>query len=94
MRPWTRLPDLVFAGTEADGQFGATVAGPGDINGGGRDLIIGAPFDDADGNASDDGLDRGRMFVFFGGAAALDNAADATINGPQNDGLAGTAIGN
>lgn len=88
------IPDLVFAGTEADGQFGATVAGPGDINGGGRDLIIGAPFDDADGNAVDNGLDRGRAFVFFGGAAALDNAADATVNGPQNDGLAGTAIAN
>jgi len=76
------------------GEFGASVAGPGDLNGGGRDLIIGAPFDDADGNTSENNLDRGRVFVFFGGAAALDNAADATVNGPQNDGLAGSAIAN
>jgi hypothetical protein len=88
------IPDLVFAGAEAGGEFGSTVAGPGNINGGGRDLIIGAPFDDADGNTADDHLDRGRAFVFFGGLSTLDNAADATVNGPQNGGLAGAAIGN
>ncbi len=88
------IADRVFVGNEAFGEFGATVAGPGDINGGGRDLIIGAPFDDADGNTSDNGLDRGRAFVFFGGSAAIDTAADATVNGPQNDALAGSAIAN
>lgn len=88
------IADRIFVGNEVDGEFGATVAGPGDINGGGRDLIIGAPFDDADGNTSDNDLDRGRAFVFFGGSAAIDTAADAIVNGPQNDALAGSAIGN
>ncbi|MGH7336428.1 MAG: integrin alpha, partial [Myxococcota bacterium] len=87
------IPDLVFDGAEVGGQLGAAVAGPGDVNGGGRDLLIGAPFDDADGNASQNGLDRGRTFVFFGGAA-LDDTADAIVSGAQNDGQAGTAIGN
>ena len=62
------IPDLTFTGAEAGAHFGAAVAGPGDINQGGRDLIIGAPLDDADGNATDDALDRGRTFVFFGGS--------------------------
>lgn len=85
------VPDLVLDGAEAGGNFGATVAGPGDVDGNGRDLIIGAPGDDADGNATDDALDRGRTFVFSGGAA-LDDAADAIVNGPQDGGLAGTGI--
>jgi FG-GAP repeat protein len=88
------ISDRVFVGNEEGGEFGASVAGPGDINGGGRDLLIGAPFDDADGNASDNHLDRGRAFVFFGGATALDSTADATVSGPQNNGLAGSAIAN
>jgi hypothetical protein len=87
------VPDLILDGAETGGQLGAAVAGPGDVNGGGRDLLIGAPFDDADGNASENGLDRGRTFVFFGGAA-LDATADATLDGAQNDGWAGAAIGN
>jgi hypothetical protein len=87
------IADLAFDGGEVDGQFGATVAGPGDLDGGGRDLFIGAPLDDADGNASDNNLDRGRVFVFSGGAT-LDDTPDATISGAQDDGLAGAAIGN
>ncbi len=87
-------PDLFFDGAEAGGNFGATVAGPGDVNQGGRDLIVGAPLDDADGNASDDALDRGRTFVFFGGSAVLDNVADVTVDGPQDDDLAGTGVAN
>ena len=86
---------LLYAGAEAGAHFGAAVAGPGDINQGGRDLIIGAPLDDADGNATDDALDRGRTFVFFGGSGGvLDTTPDATINGPQNGARAGSAIGN
>ena len=89
------IPDLTFTGAEAGAHFGAAVAGPGDINQGGRDLIIGAPLDDADGNATDDALDRGRTFVFFGGSGGvLDTTPDATINGPQNGARAGSAIGN
>ncbi len=87
------IPDLLLDGAEAGGNFGATVAGPGDLNGGGRDLIIGAPLDDADGNATDDALDRGSAFVFFGGAV-LDDVPDAIVDGDQIDGRAGTGIAN
>jgi hypothetical protein len=88
------VADLAFDGAETGARFGAVVAGPGDINGGGRDLEIGAPLDDADGNASNDALDRGRVFVFFGGAGPLDNTPDAIINGAQDDAQAGAAIAN
>jgi hypothetical protein len=85
--------DLVLAGTEAGAEFGAAVAGPGDVNGGGRDLLIGAPFDDADGNAAQNGLDRGRAFVFSGGPG-LDATPDAIVSGAQVDAAAASAIGN
>ena len=55
--------------------------------------MVGAPLDDADGNATDEGLDRGSAFVFFGGAA-LDEVPDAIVDGAQNDGRAGTGIAN
>jgi hypothetical protein len=54
--------DLAFDGAEAGARFGAAVAGPGDFDGGDRDVIIGAPFDDADGNATNNNLDRGSAF--------------------------------
>jgi hypothetical protein len=88
------VADLTFDGAEAGAQFGAAVAGPGDVNGGGRDVLIGAPLDDADGNASNNGLDRGRVFVFFGGSGTLDTTPDAVINGTQDDAQSGAAIAN
>jgi hypothetical protein len=88
------VADLTLAGAEAGAHFGATVAGPGDVNGGGRDLLVGAPQDDADGNATDDGLDRGSVFVFYGGPGVLDAASDAVVDGAQDGGELGTAIGN
>ncbi len=87
-------PDVIFDGFEADAHFGASVAGPGDLDGGGRDLIVGAPLDDADGNATDDGFDRGSVFVFTGGAGLLDNVEEAIIDGTLDGAQFGTAIGN
>lgn len=73
--------DLVLSGAEAGGQFGAAVAGLRDFNADGADdLAVGAPFDDGDGNATEDGLDAGRVFVFFGGRTP-DGAADLTLTG-------------
>jgi FG-GAP repeat len=88
------VPDLVLEGTETGAQFGAVVASPGDFDGGGRDLVIGAPLDDGDGDASDDGLDRGSAFVYFGGSGVLDGVPDAIVDGTQDGARAATAIAN
>ncbi|MHB8080487.1 MAG: FG-GAP-like repeat-containing protein, partial [Candidatus Krumholzibacteriia bacterium] len=64
--------DLVLTGEAAGDQFGWSVAGAGDVNGGGNDLVVGAPY--AQANA-------GRVYVFSGGAA-LDNVADTVMQGP------------
>ena len=71
----------IFTGTEAGAQFGAFVGRIGDVNAGGApDVFIGAPLDDGDGNSTDEGIDRGRGFVYFGGAS-IDTVADITITG-------------
>jgi len=85
--------DLAFDGAEAGARFGAAVAGPGDFDGGARDVIIGAPLDDADGNATDQGLDRGSAFLFSGGSQ-IDANDDAIVDGTLDDARAATAIGN
>jgi hypothetical protein len=83
----------IFTGSEDGGQFGAWVTRLGDINSGGADdLFIGAPMDDADGNATEDGLNRGRGFVYFGGAS-MDTTPDLTINGTEAGGRLGSWAG-
>ncbi|HZN61101.1 MAG TPA: integrin alpha [Planctomycetota bacterium] len=83
----------IFTGVEDGSQFGARVARLGDINSGGADdLFIGAPLDDADGNATDEAVDCGRGFVYFGGAA-MDTAADVIIAGTEAGGRLGSWAG-
>lgn len=73
----------IFTGGEDGGRFGAFVGRIGDVNSGGApDLFIGAPMDDGDGNATEDAVDRGRGFVYFGGAS-IDSIADLTITGSE-----------
>ena len=78
------VADVTFAGAEASATFGWSVAGFGNVDGGWRDVVIGAPLDDADGNATEDALDAGRVFFYTGGTGLLDNTADAVIDGNQN----------
>jgi hypothetical protein len=79
----------IFTGAEDGAQFGAFVGRLGDVNSGGADdLFIGAPLDDGDGNATNESEDRGRGFVYFGGAS-VDTVADLTITG----GEAGARLG-
>jgi hypothetical protein len=83
----------IFTGSEADGAFGAFVARVGDVNSGGADdFFIGAPADDGDGNATDEGEDRGRGFIYFGGAS-IDTVADLTITGTEAGGRFGSWAG-
>ncbi|HZL72402.1 MAG TPA: integrin alpha [Planctomycetota bacterium] len=73
----------IFTGGEDGARFGAFVGRIGDVNSGGApDLFIGAPFDDGDGNSTDEGADRGRGFVHFGGAS-IDSVADLTVTGSE-----------
>lgn len=68
-------PDLTLAGPSAGAQFGAAVAGAGDVNGDGYDdLIVGAPFDDANGAGA------GRVYLYQGGPAP-DAGADLQLTG-------------
>jgi len=68
-------PDLTLSGENADDNFGASVAGAGDLDGDGfADLVIGAPKSDAS------GADAGRVYVYFGGPHP-DSIADARLDG-------------
>ncbi len=73
-------------GVAAGDNFGRAAAAVGDVNGDGApDYAIGAQGNDAG------GLDAGRVYVFFGGAAA-DGIADWTLTGAAvGDGF-GTAL--
>ncbi len=67
-------PDLVLSG-EAPGDHFGIVSSAGDMNGDGyADVVVGAPFNDAG------GLEAGRAYVYFGGAA-MDSIADLTLTG-------------
>jgi hypothetical protein len=83
--------DRTLTGVEANSRFGALVARIGDVNAGGApDLLVGAPLDDGDGNATDGGADRGRAFIYFGGSAT-DAVVDVTLTGSEDGGHFGTS---
>jgi len=64
--------DLVLTGEAANDQFGWSVAGPGDLDGGGPEFVVGAPGAQSA---------AGRAYVYHGGAA-LDAVVDVIIQGP------------
>lgn len=78
-----------FDGEAAGDEFGASVAFAGDTNNDGKkDMIIGAPFNDAGGS------NAGRAYVFFSGGALTDSDgfSSPTIGIPQDldgDGIVG-----
>ncbi len=55
------IPDVRYSGEAKDDWFGNSVAGPGDVDGGGRpDLLVGAPYNDRGGSAA------GAAYLFRG----------------------------
>ncbi len=76
------VADIVISGVADNAQLGYAVAGAGDVNGGGDDLLIGAPSNTGS---------HGRAYVYFGGAA-LDGVADVTLADPSN-GFLGWSVG-
>ncbi len=86
------IADLTLTGGEDGGHFGASAFSGGDVDGDGiRDVVVGAPEDDGDGNAAENGLDVGRVFLFRGGSG-IDNIVDLTITGAEVDALLGTSV--
>jgi alpha-tubulin suppressor-like RCC1 family protein len=81
--------DATFRGTVAGDEFGASVAGAGDVDGDGfADLVIGAPGSDQG------GVDRGAAYVWTGPQFGTHDAATATwrLLGDLSGGRAGVAV--
>ena len=71
--------DISFIGTVQDGNFGASVAGNGDLDQDGySDILVGAPAD------STAGAGAGAVFAFLG-ARAMDAQPDLTFPGTPGD---------
>jgi hypothetical protein len=85
-RGMDRNADVILTGAAAGDGFGSAVANVGDVNGDGYgDVIVGASLNDAG------GVNAGRAYVFFGGAA-MNNAVDVSFTGAAaNDGF-GTSV--
>lgn len=81
------VPDVVLSISSAYAHFGQSVAFAGDVNGDGySDVVVGAPDDDVG------GVDSGRAYVYFGGAAGALDTPDGTINGDAIAGRVGSDV--
>ncbi|MEO5618048.1 MAG: FG-GAP-like repeat-containing protein [Candidatus Eisenbacteria bacterium] len=79
-------PDLIVQGASGGDNLGAAVSIGGDLDGDGyADLVAGAPR--ADGR----GVDSGRAYVCFGGAA-MDVIPDLAVDGEAANDLFGTSV--
>jgi hypothetical protein len=84
------VADVTFNGTVAYGFFGYAVASVGDVNGDTYDdVIVGSVYDDNGGG--DSGSERGKAYVYYGGAS-MDNVADVTFRGVANGDYLGTSV--
>jgi hypothetical protein len=87
-RPSAAPAAVLYGDSQADGHFGWSVSGAGDVNGDGfGDVVVGARLFGS-------GLDRarGRAYVFFGGAA-VDGVPDLVLTGEFKDDWFGHAVG-
>ena len=72
------IADVIITGETAGDNLGYSVSSAGDVNGDGfSDLIVGAHLNDAG------GTNAGRAYIFFGGGS-MNNIADVTITGDQD----------
>ena len=67
------IADLIFSGATAGEWFGWSVAGPGDLDGNGPDILVGSPYF---------ATNLGRAYVYCGGAA-LDSIPDVILAAPN-----------
>jgi hypothetical protein len=81
-------PDRVIEGDQEGGQFGASVAGAGDVNGDGYDdIAVGAPHFDTDEE------DVGTVFVYHGSAAGPSGTPDWTAGVGPTGSRFGDSVG-
>ena len=80
------IADVTLTGAAAFDSFGVSVSTAGDVNGDGySDVIVGAAYNDAGGNAA------GRVYIYFGGSG-MDNIADLTLTGFAADDIFGISV--
>jgi len=80
-------PSWTAESDQAGAQFGASVAGAGDVNGDGyADVIVGAPFYD---NGQ---TDEGRAFLYRGSASGLETAPSWTAESNQTSARFGASV--
>jgi hypothetical protein len=78
--------DVIINGAVTDDRFGTSVSGAGDVNGDGYDdVIIGAPQNDANGNAA------GRAYIYFGGSI-MNTTVDVILTGAATGDEFGTSV--
>jgi Na+-transporting NADH:ubiquinone oxidoreductase subunit NqrB len=83
-------PAWTVSGDENADQFGWVVAAAGDVNGDGYgDVIVGAHMHDAGGGAN---ANRGRVYVYLGGASGLATTPAWTGSGDENNGAYGFSV--
>ncbi|MFO0973383.1 MAG: FG-GAP-like repeat-containing protein [Phycisphaerae bacterium] len=81
------VPAWTLSGDQAGAQFGASVAGAGDVDGDGyRDVVIGAPLRDQV------ATDEGRVYLFRGGAGGLSTQPVWFADGGQLWANLGTSV--
>ncbi len=74
-------PDWVAEGDVAGGEFGAAVAGAGDVDGDGDgEVVVGAPFWESEAGQADEGA----VFLFEGAPGGLDLGGSRPIGRPTN----------
>ena len=85
--PMDSIVDFTFTGFNIDSEFGAAVAGAGDVNDDGyNDVVVGAPDSDVNGGNS------GEAAVFLCGPV-IDSFPDMYFAGPSSADFLGTSVG-
>lgn len=78
----TSTAALFSSGDEDSAYLGSSIANAGDVNGDGyADILVGAPYHDADAGA---GANRGRAYIYFGSSSGFSTSAKWFTSGDEN----------
>ncbi len=86
-------PNRTLLGASFDGQFGASVAGAGDVNSDGyADVIVGAPMDEIPSIFPPTIPNEGVAYVYLGGSGGLSTTPTWWVGGGQQDAHLGSSV--